>query len=329
MPNPNTSIAIPRPDLGGSMLEFDLEMDRRGFIGLRVAPVIEADKPSGQYGVIPLEEVLLNGNTERAPDGSYPRDDFEWNKDTFQTQEHGQEARVDDHNAAVYSEFWDWERLAGERARDRVVRGMEIAIADTIFNSTTWTGGDLTTGISNEWDSNHTSDAVPIDDVKSAKDKVFENTGLDANALIINRDVFENLRALDQIKDIIASSGAGDPTRARDITVQQLAQVFDLDFIIVAGGAQNTADQGQSASISRVWSSEYAMVAKIATTNNIEEPCIARTIHYGGDGSMIGAAMESYRSEERRSDIVRARNERQIKVIYKECGHLLSNATTI
>ena len=44
MPYPGTSTAVARQDLGGLLESFDLEMDRRGFIGNRVLPIFAATK---------------------------------------------------------------------------------------------------------------------------------------------------------------------------------------------------------------------------------------------------------------------------------------------
>ena len=70
MPSPSTSLATLRPELGGSMEAFDLAADRAGFIGLKLLPVFEAAEQSGSFGKIPLEELLKNRDTERAPGGS-------------------------------------------------------------------------------------------------------------------------------------------------------------------------------------------------------------------------------------------------------------------
>ena len=142
-----------------------------------------------------------------------------------------------------------------------------------------------------------------------------------------NRQVFNNVRATDDVKDNIASSGAGESVKASKITEQQLAEVFDLDHVIVAGSAKNTANTGQAASLSQIWSSEYAMVARVAETNDIREPCLGRIFHWGEDGSEIGGMIETYRDETVRGDVVRVRHDVDEVVFYVEAGHLLSNIT--
>jgi len=325
MPSPSTSLSTLRPELA-SMLEFDLAADRQGFIAQRVLPVLEVAKPSGTFGLISLEESLQDRETKRAPGSGYSRGKFTFTTKTYACEENGAEEPVDDKEAQLYKEYFDAETIVTQRTLDVVLRKFERTVADLIFNATTWTGASLTTAVTNEWDDS--LNATPITDVAAAVIKIYDGTGLWPNALIINKKVFLNLRASSQIQDRIASEGAGNATKAADITTQMLAQVFDLDYVIFAGSSKNSAHEGQTASISQIWSDEYAMVAKIATDNDIQTPCLGRTFHWGEDGSQIGGMVESYRDEPVRSNIIRVRNDTDVQVFYKECGHLLSNITT-
>ena len=325
---PSSTIATLRPDLGGAMREFDLLADRMGFIGHRILPILPVALKGDSWAKITLESLLQNRDTARAPGAGYSRGTWKFEPDTYACTEHGAEEPVDDSLVRMYRHLFDAEQIARDRALDVVLRNRERRIADLLFNATTWTGSDLTTGISNEWDKNHITDAVPIADVRAACDKVWSLTGLDPNALIINRDVFRNLRILDDITEKIASTGAGESIVPGKITAQQLAECFDLDYVLVAGGAKNTANEAQAAAIARIWSSEYAMVARVATTQDIQEPCLGRIFHWTEDSEEDGL-VESYRDEPIRSDVVRVRNQTHEKTLYVQAAHLLSNVTTL
>lgn len=326
MPSPSSSLATLRPDLSESFMEFDLAMDAAGMISNRVFPVVSVAQQSGNFGTIPIEQLLQQRDTKRAPGSGYSRGNFTFDDATYACVEHGAEEPVDDREAAMYAEYFDAEMIAAQRAYSAVLRNAEQRVADAVFNATTWTGASLTTAVTNEWDD--TVNATPLTDVEAAVQKVYDNSGLWANALIINRKVFRNLRNCDQVIDRINSAGAGSPSKASDVTVEMLAQAFDLDNIIVAGTSKNTAKEGQSASVSQIWSGEYAMVCKVATSGDFREPCIGRTFHWSGDGSSIGGTVENYRDESVRADIIRVRHDVDEIVLYAEAGHLLSNITT-
>ena len=328
MPSPSSSLATLRPDLA-TFLEFDLEMDQLGFVSDQVFPVIDVASQAGNFGKIPLEQLLQERDTKRAPGSGYSRGSFTFSPAVYACEEHGAEEPVDDREARMYREYFDAEVISTARAFSAVLTNAEKRVADAVFNTSTWTGSSLTTAISNEWDANHTTNAVPITDVEAAVQKVYDNSGLWCNALIINRKVFRNLRNLDQIIERINSSGAGSPSKPSDITTQMLAQVFDLPYIIVAGSSRNSAKEGQTATPTQIWSSEYAMVCKIATSADMREPCIGRTFHWSEDGSSIGGTVETYRDETVRGDVVRVRHDVDEIVLYAEAGHLLSNVTTL
>ena len=320
MPSPSSSIATLRPELAGSMMEFDLEADRDGYIAQRVAPVIEVAKPSGLFGKIPIEQLLKTRDTARAPGSGYARGSFTFTSQSFACEEHGAEEPVDDREAQMYGDFFDAEVIAAQRARHAVLQNYEERVETLVFNASTWTA----TTITHEWDD--AANAVPISDVETAVQAVYTASGLWPNALIINKKVFRNLKKVDEIQALVSSQSFMD-IRPGEIGVKHLEAVFDL-MIIVAGGTKDTAVEGQTASPGPLWSDEYAMVARVATTSDPREPCVARTFHYAEDGSEIGGAMESYRDETVRGDVIRARNDVDELVLYTEAAHLLDNVTT-
>jgi len=325
MPSPTSSLATQRPDLA-TFLEFDLESEKSGYISTQVMPVQNVVSQSGSFGKIPIEQLLQQRETRRAPGAGYARGSFTFGTATYATEEHGAEEPVDDREAKMYAEYFDAEQVSTMRAFSAVLRNAEERTADAIFNTTTWTGSSLTTALTNEWDD--ATNAVPLTDVEAAVQKIYDNSGLWANALVINRKVFRNLRNCDQVIERIQSAGAGDATKASDVTVQMLAQAFDLPFIIVAGTSKNSALEGQAATPTQIWSGEYAMICKVATGMDMREPCIGRTFHWSDDGSNIGGTVESYRDEVIRGNVIRVRHDVDEVVLYPQAGHLLSNVTT-
>jgi hypothetical protein len=325
MPSPTSSLATLRPDLA-TFLEFDLESERSGYIATQVFPVIDVISQAGTFGKIPLEQLLQQRTTLRAPGSGYARGNWTFERAVYQADEHGAEEPVDDREAQMYAEYFQAEQISTMRAFSSVLRNAEQRVADAVFNPTTWNGSALTTGVSNEWDD--APACTPITDVEAAVRKIYDGSGLWANALVINKKVFRNLRNSAQIIDRINSEGAGNASKASDVTADMLARVFDLDFVIVAGTSRNSAREGQAASPVQIWSDEYAMVCKVATSADMREPCIGRTFHWSADGSSIGGTVESYREESVRSDIIRVRHDVDEVVLYPEAGHLLSNITT-
>jgi hypothetical protein len=325
MPNPSSSLATLRPDLAASFEAFDIEAEKLGYVARKVFPTVDVASQAGNFGKIPLAQLLQNRDTKRAPGSGYARGNFKFDTSTYSCEEHGAEEPVDDREAKMYAEYFDAELIATQRAYNAVLKNAEQRVADAVFNTTTWTGSSLTTDVSGTpWAT--IASAVPLTNVEAAVQKVYDNSGLWCNAMVINKKVFRNLRNTSQVIDRVASSGAGNRNLASDITVQMLCEAFDLEYIIVAGGSKNTAAEGQSATPGQIWSSTYAMICKVATGADFREPCIGRTFHWSADGSSIDGAIETYRDETVRGDVVRVRHDVDEIVLYPQAGHLLKIA---
>ena len=315
--SPNQSFSTLRPDLRDTLMEFDLAADRMGFVGLRIAPSLEVQKPFGEYPVIPLKEMLKSRDTRRASDGSYAHGEGRGSKDSYSTEEHGLAERVDDREAEMYADWWDAEVLATERCVDAVLRNHNQRVIDAALGiSNTTTGSDWT----------DQANATPIDDVRGAKVTVRNRTGIVPNAMCIDWELFENLKDVSEIVDRIKYSGLQDPNRS-EITTTALARAFDLDELIVSGSVKNTANENKSASVGSMWTTSKALVFRKERTRNMRRPQFMRTFHWGADGSQIGGVIESYRDESRRSDMVRSRMETDEKKVYEECAQVLDTLT--
>jgi len=324
MAAPSSTLATLRPELG-SFMQYDLAGSQMGFIASRVLPLITVAKQSGTFGKVEIKELLNITDTKRAPRSGYNRDDMQFTSDTYACLEYGAEEVVDDRESEMYADYFDAEVMAALRARDRVLREYERRVSAAIFNATTFTS--YTTSVSNEWDSNHYSDATPISDVETAVQALY-GRGVKANALIVTWTTFRHLRQMDDITAVIAASGAGGPIEPSKITPAKLAEVFDLDYVLVGDAQYNTAKKGQSASLGKVWDDEYAMVCRIPTSQDIQEPCLGRTFHWIADGSSSDATVESYRDETVRGEVIRARFDVDEKILWTEAGQLLDNITT-
>ena len=325
MATPSAVLATQRPDLAESFEAFDLEAEKANYVAQKVFPVVDVDSQAGNFGRIPLAQLLQQRQTLRSPGGGYARGNFTFEPATYSCEEHGAEEPIDDREAKMYANYFDSEVIATRRAYNSVLRNAEARMAATVFNTATWTGATLFTNVSGvPWAT--VAGALPITNVEAAVQRVYDNSGLWANALIINRRVFRNLRNTPQVFDRIASAGAGDRSLASDVTVQMLAEAFGLDHVIVAGGSQNTATEGQAAAVGQIWGSNLAMVCRVATSNDFREPCIGRTFHWSGDGSNIDGAIETYRDETVRSSIVRVRHDVDEVTLYVQAGHLLQIA---
>jgi hypothetical protein len=313
------STAIQRPDLGMALEEYDLEMSRQGFIADKVFPVIDVQLATSNFSRVKLKSLLVDRDTNRAPGGNYSRGSGEFEQDQYTTSEQGHEEVNDDSEQAIYSYTIDSEAIVARRAQDVVLRNYEKRVATKAFDTAVWTGAALTTAVATPW-STYAS-ATPINDVEGAIRKVYDGFGVRPNALVLPWKNFRDLRLCAQIIDRIKYSGRDDP---KNVTARMLAELFDIEEVIVADAQYNSANEGQNASLTAVWTTGRAQVCRVAKTKDIREVCIGRTFHFTKDGSKMGGTIEQYREEKVRGDVFRCRHHTGEKVINKETGHLLT-----
>jgi hypothetical protein len=324
MPAPSSSLSTLRPDLA-SYFEFDLEANRQGMIAQKIAPVIEVALQADNPGKIPIEQLLKVGNGRpRASGGAYDRGSWTFTSWSYATLDYGWGEPLDDRDRARYQHLIDAEQVCIARAYNNVLLNAEMRMAALLF-SATWTGGgaSLYTDVgTTEWAQENWSTATPIAHVEAAVRKVHDNTGIWPNAIAMNRKKFRDLRQCTEIRERIVASGAGTPAKASDITPEMVASCFDLDYCLIAGTSKDSAVEGAATTIADIWG-DYAMVCKVATGNDIREPCIARTFHWSANGSQIGGAIRQYREEAIHSDVYEVMHDVAEVVMYTELGHLI------
>jgi len=332
MPTPSSDTTIQRPELGQLVYEYMENAPNMGFIGTQVMPIFEVGDQSGNYPVIPAEALLSVEDTARANRAEYAHSDYTFEEGFYSTSEKGWIEYIDDRERNLYKNKFDSDAVAAMRAANILLRGQEKRIADMVFNSTNFTANSIT----NEWDDE--TNATPIDDIQTGIKSIRSTSGLLPNALIISYSTYLDLLRCDQIIDLIKYTFP--MITMQNLSLAQLAQALGVEQVMVGGAIYNSAKKGQDASVSNLWSNEYAMLTKISTTNSITEPCIGRTFLWT-DETASNMVVESYRDEAKRSDIIRVRQETGesliasrdssgtiVSNISQACSYLMDNITT-
>lgn len=300
---PKTNAVVYRPDLGAIVMEYAMDIDDQP-IGLRVMPLFPTTQQSATFPVIPKEALLSVPDVDRAPRAAYPRGDWEYERGKYDTSEKGWEEPIDDTERKLLEGETNpgmADHIATQRAWGHIMRGQEKRIATMVFNATNFTAHAVT----NEWDD--ASNATPIDDVNTGLLSVRSACGMVPNALIIAYSTFINLKNCDQVVDRLKYTFPGiDINR---MTSAQLADIFNIENVLVGSGVYNSAKRGQDASIADLWNNEYAMLTRIASpgSRDLTEPCIGRTFLWSED-SPQNPVVESYREEQTRADVIRVRH---------------------
>lgn len=130
----------------------------------------------------------------------------------------------------------------------------EVEMATALFGASIWGGTDQT-GVASGPSSNqfvqwNSSAAVPAANVLAWQELIEEQAGMEGNTLIVGSAVHRAVCANPDVIDRIKHTGEGGNTNK--ITRQKLAEYFGVENYWVSKVAINTANEGLTASMSKV-----------------------------------------------------------------------------
>lgn len=129
-----------------------------------------------------------------------------------------------------------------EKIKLRKERNLASLISATnITNNTTLSG-------TSQWSDYTNSDPVPV--VETQKETIQQATGKMPNVFQISQPVFRTLRNHPKIIDRVKYTGNG---LRNALKADQLAEVFDVDEVIVARSLYDTVHRGQADNLAYVW----------------------------------------------------------------------------
>ena len=320
MPEPTSSTAIQRPDLGLLAYEYNMTASQRGFIAREIFPVFVTPEKTADYPIIPIEALLKKpADTKRAPRSGYPRNDYQFEDGTYNTHDRGLEEPLDDVERKLYRRFFDAEEVATNRCVDGMLREEEARVAGMVFNATNIpNNGD----VSIEWSKLATCTMKA--DVKDARSTLRLATGVDPDALAVSKTVFDNMLLAKEFKDYLQYT---NPHLMETLEMQKimLARFLGLEKLVVGNALYDSAKKGKPFSLADIWDDEYALLFKLPMNGkDLKEPVLGRTFIWDKDGAeeMI---VEVYREEKIRSDIYRCRNYLDQNFMFKGAAYLLGN----
>ena len=148
---------------------------------------------------------------------------------------------------------------AVEGTSELVALDRELRVRDLVFNTATYPAANRATlSGTSQWSDYTNSD--PYSAIMAARDGMLMpfNTG------IIGRLAWSKLRVHPKITAALAPSAAGNSSTSNaqgaPATLQAVADLLELDQILVGESWVNTAKSGQTASFSRVWGKHMALL---------------------------------------------------------------------
>lgn len=318
--------AYPRTDLKMALLGHDPRT--RGLIGESIFPRVNTITPAGTFAKIDAAWMAQKADRaliKRATRTGYHRVELKASNGTYATTEYGLEALVGDDERKKYKNQFDLDKLKAMKVRAMIEADMELDIAEVVFNETNFPlSGSTGLSVSVPWATAAT--CMPRADIDAAADAIFDKCGADRANLAIALDS-RTARNVLRSTDYFNKMHSAIRPQTGDIDAELLRQYWGIGRVDIARSAQNTANLGLAGSYTRIWDDNYAFVHVIPPTGNLESAdeiqATGFTFTWEEDGGLM--VVEQYRDDTRRSDVIRARQNRDPVLGSSDFGFLLGN----
>jgi hypothetical protein len=148
---------------------------------------------------------------------------------------------------------------ATEGGAELIALDRELRVRDLVFNANTYPAANRATlSGTSQWSDYTNSD--PYSAIMAAGDSML----MRFNTVVIGRPAWSKLRVHPKITAALAPSATGNTgtsnAQGAPATLQAVADLLEIDRILVGDSWVNTAKPGQTASLSRVWGKHMALL---------------------------------------------------------------------
>lgn len=317
MPYTNAQ-ATPRSDIYALVQQANADFGKL-FIGDLVLPVKSEDVRRGIYLKANLANAeLLNADAQAREGGSgYNRVNRRFDTDTFDCQEYGLESVVDDSYEAEVERFMNLEATEAMLLERSLRISYEARVAAAIINTSTF---DATAAIVN-YTSALSATTDPAQDIDAAKTLLLKR-GIIANAVCMSQNVFNRVRRATLMQNQIYGIVPRAANQRALPNEQDVAQALGVETLYIGKAPKNTAGKGLAFSGDFIWPSTHIWVGQVAG-GEYTAGGVGRTIQWSKDTTGLFTP-ETYRSDERRSNIMRVRQTVSEKIIDSTAGTLIT-----
>jgi hypothetical protein len=159
---------------------------------------------------------------------------------------------------------------ATEYLTDLIALDREVRASNLVFNSANYGVNTSSLAGANQWSAYATSD--PINDILTAKDKCL----LAPNIAVIGQKAWTTLRQHPKVAKAINGTSGDVGVVAR----QALADLLELEQILVGTGFVNTAKPGQTPTLVRVWGNDFSLFHQNLLADNQRGATFGFTAQY-------------------------------------------------
>jgi hypothetical protein len=240
-----------------------------------VSPIIETEKRSDVYQKFSRKDVASYGDDLIGPTAEANRLDYSISTGSYTVKDRGRKAIISMSEIANADEPHKPREKHAMHCMNWLLLGREVRVATALNLNSNFASGNYST-VSNYWTDE--VNGTPLTDLQTARAAIAP--GMYGNSRIVAvmaLEVWHSLRKHPQM--------LGGGSTSAVLTREACADLIGVDEIFISDAQKNTANQGQTASFSRVWSSTKALLIRVPNGEpSGEAGLFAATFRFAGDG---------------------------------------------
>jgi hypothetical protein len=302
--------AVPRADIASAVFEGQHNAGVVPFIGLELFPALDVDARSGEYVKVDLSgsEAFNSDMMKVAPGDDRPRVTRRFTTDSYTTQSYELEELLPDETAYDLGRYFDVEVASAGFLGTQLMIGHEKRVADLLFGS-----GLTAVSATAAYTAGSTATLDLAADVDAAQTELAKKNVV-GNTLVMSLAVYNRVR---RSTKLLSNIFGAVKTDVRPASAAEVAEALGVERVLVGRAAYNSAKKGQSYSGSFLWGNTKVALCRTAA-GEFTAGGVGRTLLWRED-SPVPLVTETYRDENRRSNIIRARHNVVEKIIDSSC----------
>ena len=282
-----------------------------------IAPQVAVRKQSDKYYIYDAErERFRQSNDRRAPGAEADEVDFALSTDSYYCEDHALESVIPDEERENADPVIQPDIDRTEFLMDKIDLNKEIVLATRIR-----TGSDIpgeTLSGTDQWSDYTNSD--PVSAVEGQKGTIQQEVQVLPNTLVLPYEVYQKVRLHPKVIEKVQYVKLGV------VGPDVLAQLFDVERVLVAKAFKNVAARGQSASLEYVWGKD-AFLCYMPARPALKQTALAYTFVWTvAPGSVNGRVVEVWRENRRKADMIRVQKYYDQKIIAAGACYLWKDA---
>lgn len=311
---------MPQPNevhIDAALTNLSVGYRNPAFIADALAPVVPVRKQSDKYFIYDTDrEGLRQSDDRRAPGSEANEVNFSLSSDSYFCEDHALTSVIPDEERTNADPVVQPNIDRTEFLRDKIDLNKELELAAMMTSTSVITQNDTLSG-TDQW-SDAGSD--PVSAIEEQKATIMSSVQTMPNTLVLPYEVYAKLRIHPDVISRVAYGSVGA------VNEQILAQIFDVDRVLVPRGFVNTATQGQAPQMSYIWGKD-ALLCYVPQRPGLKQISLAYSFVWtGAPGAMQGHLVELWREERRKADLIRVQRYYDQKLIAPGAAFLWKDA---